>query len=44
LLPRYKSEAELSLLRRLKAALDPENLFNPGKVVRGGDRPAREET
>lgn len=44
LLPRYKSEAELTLLQRLKAALDPENLFNPGKVVRGGDRPASEET
>ncbi|MFC4486128.1 FAD-binding oxidoreductase [Tepidiphilus baoligensis] len=44
LLPRYKSEEELSLLRRLKAAIDPENLFNPGKVVRGDDRPCSEET
>jgi FAD/FMN-containing dehydrogenase len=30
----YKSEVELRLMRTLKAALDPLNLMNPGKVVR----------
>ena len=28
-----RSEPELALMRRLKTALDPENLLNPGKVV-----------
>ena len=32
-LPYARSEAELALMRRLKGALDPENLLNPGKVV-----------
>ena len=32
-LPYARSEAELALMRRVKAALDPENLLNPGKVV-----------
>lgn len=31
---RYKSDVELRLMRTLKAALDPLNLMNPGKVVR----------
>ncbi len=30
---RYKSEVERDLMRRMKAALDPSNLLNPGKVV-----------
>ncbi|CAA6606239.1 D-lactate dehydrogenase (Cytochrome) [Rhodospirillaceae bacterium LM-1] len=30
---RYKSEVERDLMRRMKAALDPSSLFNPGKVV-----------
>ncbi|MFC5427259.1 FAD-binding oxidoreductase [Paraburkholderia denitrificans] len=30
----YKSAVELKLMRALKAALDPLNLMNPGKVVR----------
>jgi FAD/FMN-containing dehydrogenase len=30
---RYKPAAELALMRRIKAALDPEGLFNPGKVI-----------
>jgi FAD/FMN-containing dehydrogenase len=30
---RYKSDAELALMRRIKAALDPDGLFNPGKVL-----------
>ncbi|APW39856.1 hydroxyacid dehydrogenase [Rhodoferax koreense] len=32
-LPRYKSEVELDLMRRLKQALDPLGLLNPGKVL-----------
>ena len=32
-LTRYKSEIEIELMRRIKAAIDPRNLFNPGKVV-----------
>jgi D-lactate dehydrogenase (cytochrome) len=30
---RYKSEAEIALMRTVKLALDPLNLMNPGKVV-----------
>lgn len=32
-LGRLKPVAELALLRRLKCALDPDELFNPGKVL-----------
>ena len=32
-LPRYKSALELELMRKLKRALDPEGLMNPGKVL-----------
>jgi D-lactate dehydrogenase (cytochrome) len=32
-LPRYKSALELELMRRIKAAFDPEGLMNPGKVL-----------
>ncbi|WP_323120896.1 FAD-binding oxidoreductase [Burkholderia alba] len=31
---RYKSAVEIGLMRTLKAALDPLNLMNPGKVLR----------
>ena len=30
---KYRSTAEISLMRTLKAALDPENILNPGKVI-----------
>ena len=30
---RYKPAIELELMRRVKNALDPEGLFNPGKVI-----------
>lgn len=32
-LPRYKSAVELALMKRLKVALDPRGLLNPGKVL-----------
>ncbi|GAA4328660.1 FAD-binding oxidoreductase [Pigmentiphaga soli] len=32
-LPRYKSPVEMALMRRLKQALDPRGLMNPGKVL-----------
>ncbi|KAG4080835.1 hypothetical protein HA402_010006 [Bradysia odoriphaga] len=32
-LPRYKSTVELGLMRRIKRALDPLGLMNPGKVL-----------
>lgn len=32
-LPYARSEPELALMRRLKTALDPANLLNPGKVM-----------
>ncbi|HJT08170.1 MAG TPA: FAD-binding oxidoreductase [Stellaceae bacterium] len=32
-LPRYKSPLELALMRRLKQALDPHDLMNPGKIL-----------
>ena len=33
LLLRYKSTEELDAMRALKAAFDPKNILNPGKVV-----------
>jgi D-lactate dehydrogenase (cytochrome) len=30
---RYKPPLELDLMRRIKQAIDPDNIMNPGKVV-----------
>lgn len=32
-LPRYKDPVEMELMRRIKRALDPDGLMNPGKVL-----------
>ncbi|QEI06992.1 FAD-binding oxidoreductase [Pigmentiphaga aceris] len=32
-LPRYKSQVELNLMRKIKDALDPSGMMNPGKVL-----------
>jgi D-lactate dehydrogenase (cytochrome) len=32
-LTHYKTKIELDLMRKIKAALDPENIMNPGKIV-----------
>ena len=35
-LERFKPELDLSMMRAIKAALDPQNIMNPGKILRAG--------
>ncbi len=37
MLPAYKPAVELALMRRIKRALDPQVLMNPGKVIEASD-------
>ncbi|WP_248321953.1 FAD-binding oxidoreductase [Caballeronia sp. Sq4a] len=41
---RLKSPVEVRLMQTIKAALDPENLMNPGKVVRWNAEAGKEKT
>jgi FAD/FMN-containing dehydrogenase len=33
MMPNWRGGAELDLMRRIKAAVDPQGLMNPGKVL-----------
>ena len=41
-LPHYKHPVALALMRRIKGALDPQNLMNPGRVL--ADPTPKQET
>ncbi len=32
-LAKYRGEGEVALMKRIKSALDPDNIMNPGKVI-----------
>jgi len=36
-LPRYKSAVEMALMRKIKQALDPQGIMNPGKVLKADE-------
>lgn len=40
---KYKDPIEIELMQRIKSALDPDDLLNPGKVVLTSDQWTREE-
>ena len=40
-LPRYKDPVALAICRTIKAAIDPDNLMNPGKVIAMQDTDTR---
>jgi FAD/FMN-containing dehydrogenase len=40
----FKSPVEVRLMQTIKAALDPDNLMNPGKVVRWNAHAGKENT
>jgi FAD/FMN-containing dehydrogenase len=33
ILPKYKDQTAIELMRTLKRTLDPNNILNPGKVI-----------
>ena len=42
-LPQFLDEAQLDLMRRVKAAFDPKGILNPGKLVYRENEEGRRE-